>query len=172
MNPFLALEYINTVVLFPVKGDSICLFFFSYMKSSKVRLVFLCLAVALVSVSGCAINNELPEAPTGLNVEREEFDPANFKLGDKAFLTWNPSPADNINVYRVYRSTQFDEESKPTNYELIGTTEVNSFTDAELYSDLGVVNLYHYQVSAVDEAGNESLPSLEISFLYSRWGQG
>lgn len=145
--------------------------FSSYMKNSKVRLAFLCLAVALVLVSGCAIKNELPEAPTGLNVEREEFDPANWKLGDKAFLTWNPSPADNINVYRVYRSAQLDEENKPTDYELIGTTEVNSLTDDDLYSDLGVVTAYHYQVRAVDEAGNESLLSSEISFLYNRWGQ-
>ncbi len=147
--------------------------FSSYIKNSQVRLAFLCLTVALVLVSGCAVKNELPEAPTGLNVEREEFDPTNFKLGDKAFLTWNPLSADNINIYRVYRSDriQDEKESKPTGYELIGTTEVNSFTDAELYSDLGVVNLYHYQVSAVDEVGNESLLSSEISFLYSRWGQ-
>ena len=143
------------------------------MQNSKVRLAFLCLAVALVLVSGCAIKNELPEAPTGLNVEREEFDPANWKLGDKAFLAWNPSPADNVNVYRVYRSAQLEDEaeSKPTDYELIGTTQVNSFTDDDLCSDLDVVTAYRYQVSAVNEAGSESLPSSEVSLQYSRWGQ-
>ncbi|MFQ5996109.1 MAG: hypothetical protein ACE5KP_00585 [Dehalococcoidales bacterium] len=144
-----------------------------YLVDRKISLVLIFLIVTIALLSGYGLSDEAPTAPTGLSVEREEFDPANSKLGDKAFLTWNLPSADNIKAYRIYRSDQLqdEKESKPTGYELIGTTEVNSFTDTELYSDLGVVNLYHYQVSAIDEAGNESLPSSEVSFLYSRWGQ-
>ena len=140
----------------------------------KVWFTFISFIAALALLAGCgsaAAVAKLPEAPTGLTVEREEFDPANGKLADKVFLTWD-APADRVKLYRVYRSDQPKDEagSEQRDYRLIGTTETNNFTDTDLCSDLGVIAIYHYRVSAIDEAGNESPPSSEVSIQYTRYG--
>jgi fibronectin type 3 domain-containing protein len=129
---------------------------------------------ALALLAGCnsaVAVDKLPETPTGLTLEREEFDPANGKLADKIFLTWD-APADRVKAYRIYRSDQpkDEAESEQREYRLIGTAETNSFTDTDLCSDLGVIAIYYYQVSAVDEVGNESPPSSEVSIQYTRYG--
>jgi len=141
----------------------------------RIGFALICLIVALALLAGCgsaAAVERLPEAPTGLTLEREEFDPANWKLADKIVLNWNPSPGDNVKAYRVYRMDEpkDDAESEQREYKLIGTTEVNSFNDIELCSDLGVIIVYYYRVSAIDDAGNESPLSLEVSIQYTRYG--
>ena len=140
----------------------------------RIGLALGSIIAALVLLAGCnsaVAVDELPEAPTGLTLEREEFDPANRKLADQVFLTWDASD-DNVKAHRVYRSDQPKDKiaGEPGDYKLIGTAETNSFTDTDLCSDLGAIVIYHYRVSAVDEAGNESPPSSEVSIQYARYG--
>lgn len=82
-----------------------------------------------------------PTQPTGLT--------ANVISSSQIDLSWTAS-TDNVGVtgYRIYREGV-----------LIDTTSLTSYSDINLISN----TLYHYKVSAVDGANNESLQSTEAS---------
>jgi len=92
----------------------------------------------------------LPSPPSGVTAEVS---------GNQVSLTWEKNTASNITGYNVYRSTaSFSEIASATklNEEPISET---SYTDADV--ELGTT--YYYRVTAVDESGNESDLSNEVS---------
>lgn len=97
-----------------------------------------------VSILGA--DDAAPSAPADLAAQADS-------LGNVS-LTWS-APADaDLKDYFVYRSSVSGEE-----YEQIGTTSVNSFTD----SNTADGETYYYVVTAKDYFGNESGRSNEVS---------
>jgi fibronectin type 3 domain-containing protein len=74
-----------------------------------------------------------------------------------ATLTWNANTESDVVSYRVYRSTtQGVYVGGPVATVPAGATNY-------LSSGLQTLNTYYFIVTAVDSAGNESLPSAEVS---------
>ena len=92
-----------------------------------------------------------PSAPSGLSASS----------GDgQISLSWNGSDASDLagyNLYRAQRSISSADEMTPVN----GTSPINetSLTDQDI--DNGAT--YYYRLTAVDESGNESTLSGEVS---------
>ncbi len=91
-----------------------------------------------------------PAAPSGLQA-------AAAGVGQPPFvdLSWAPNPAADLAGYNVYRR-QEDEKPRKINQAMVKTPA---------YRDLDVNSgqKYFYSVTAVDTAGNESVPSREAS---------
>jgi hypothetical protein len=85
-----------------------------------------------------------PSAPTGLAV---------VPRGGGLEIVWTPSREGDLSGYRIYRAVG-DARAELVAEVEAGTT---SWTDTEA----APVVLYHYTVTAVDKAGNESPPSHE-----------
>jgi hypothetical protein len=90
--------------------------------------------------SGCSVDNIAPGVPTGLWAT---YDAAGVSLD------WDDAPDDDFQYYRIYRGT--DPSFTPTPSHLVMETAVSSWTDP-LADPWG----YHYKVSTLDHAGNES----------------
>ena len=96
---------------------------------------------------GYSVDNIAPQSPAGLDYLLAE---------NQIEFWWNPSPDHDFNYFAVYRS----EESGAFPSQPFTTLTGNSFSDAITPDDA-----YFYIVTAFDYAGNESLPSEEISNL-------
>ncbi|MDN5852026.1 MAG: hypothetical protein L0K86_04115, partial [Actinomycetia bacterium] len=90
-----------------------------------------------------------PAAPTGLTATG----------GDRSVaLTWTASGSDDVNGYRIYRSTTPTVDISPANL-VTGVDEVTTYDDNSVEND----TTYYYAVVAVDQAGNESPSSVIAS---------
>lgn len=93
-----------------------------------------------------------PAKPTGLTV---------VPGVKRVFLTWNENRESDIAGYHVYRSLTSGRD-----YTRLTDTMVKHTT----YSDVSVRSgmVYFYMITAVDETGNESLPSKEMKAATER----
>jgi hypothetical protein len=94
--------------------------------------------------SGYSVDNIAPGVPLGLSVA--------YNTGSGNTLDWNDSPEEDFQYYRVYRGD--DEEFIPGPGTLVHETAVSGWIDPE-YDGWDV----HYNVTALDHAGNESDPA-------------
>ncbi len=116
--------------------------------------VLLGLALGIIA-TGCDLpgfggDDSPPEVPTGLSADSED---------SAVVLDWETVQAGDLSGYNVYRSTS-------TIADVSGMDPVHgggAVSDAS-YTDDTAENgtTYHYVVTAVDEAGNESNPSGEV----------
>jgi len=94
------------------------------------------------------LDNTPPATPVGLYVEDTGTDQTKV---DQVILAWpnNPDLADlsTSEPYLIYRS-----ESHGTGYELVGTSNTNSYTDKGVTGG----KVYYYVIAAKDKAGNIS----------------
>jgi hypothetical protein len=93
--------------------------------------------------SGYSVDNLTPDAPEGLTGEQSSS-PMGLRL------SWNPSNAQDLSHYAVYRDLRAD--FIPSAENLIASTEEATCFDADWRRESG----YYYKVSAVDLNGNES----------------
>jgi len=113
--------------------------------------------IVLVSLvgAGCALfgseDPSRPKAPSGLKAESND---------DAILLEWTSVQSEDLKGYHVYRSTS--SLSSLSAQSLI--TKEAPIREAG-YNDGTVQNgtTYHYVVTAIDDAGNESPPSNEIT---------
>lgn len=94
-----------------------------------------------------------PAPPTGLTVT----DPG---TGDRLLLQWNANTEPDLLGYRIYRAVSAGVYAPPDDaYQRLGSAMVDttqpSFTDTSVSRDV----YYFYRITAVDQSGNESLPS-------------
>ena len=82
-----------------------------------------------------------PQVPTGLEIVQTDTG---------AYLTWSPNSETDLAGYRVFRSDRTNGDFRPLSDHVIST---NAFFDPSYRSG------QHYQVSAIDEFGNESAMS-------------
>ena len=114
-----------------------------------------------------------PATPTALKVEREKYEPEDGKYGDKIMLSWDENKETDLKEYRIYRSLERigGEDFPQTPYELLASVENSSYVDSNINvtSDYPTT-VYHYRISAVDNAGNESELSETVSIEYTPFG--
>lgn len=99
------------------------------------------------------VDTEPPAPPTGLTVT----DPG---TGDRLLLQWNANTERDLLGYRIYRAVSAGVYAPPEDaYQRLGTAMVDTidlfFTDNTVSRDV----YYFYRITAVDQSGNESLPS-------------
>jgi hypothetical protein len=94
--------------------------------------------------SGYSVDNIAPCVPQSFAVA--------YNTGNGNQLSWDPSPEPDFQYYRVFRGS--DEEFTPGPSNLVHETAVPAWTDPEYDS-----GMFHYKVTAVDHAGNESDPA-------------
>ncbi len=136
----------------------------------KIGIGLILLIVGLTWLGGCIRQGEIPRAPAGLVVVREEYDPANEKYGDKMFLSWEHQEAPDLDGYLVYRSYgRVDEKNaEKAEYVVIATTSETSSVDENLSISWGYPStIYYYRVSAFNIDGFESPLSEEVSIEYT-----
>jgi len=95
-------------------------------------------------VYGHSVDNIAPAVPTGMAVA--------YNTGSGNQLVWDPSPDDDFMYFRIYRSTTPGFTPSPANY-------VQGTTDTQWLDTVPDGWMYHYQMSAVDDADNESDPT-------------
>jgi hypothetical protein len=91
--------------------------------------------------SGYSVDNLPPGVPQGFAVA--------YNTGSGNTLTWEDSEDEDVQYFRIYRST--DPDFVPTPGDLIATTAVVNWNDPE-YDGWNV----YYKITAVDFSGNES----------------
>jgi hypothetical protein len=91
--------------------------------------------------SGYSVDNIPPHVPTGLAVA--------YNTGSGNRLTWDACPDDDFKYFRIYRGETPGFVPSPSTY-VLGTT------DTEWWDTVAEGWRYHYRVSAVDMADNES----------------
>jgi len=96
---------------------------------------------------GYSVDNIAPQAPEGMDYLLAE---------NQIEFWWNPSPANDFHYFAIYRS----QESGTFPPQPYATLTATAFSDA-----IAPDEAYFYIVTAFDYAGNESLPSEEISNL-------
>lgn len=124
---------------------------------SPTPLIGLLALVVALSIAGCGASGSNggdttpPSAPTGLTAT---------SLDAAVDLNWAAVQASDLAGYNVYRSTSSIGQVSGLD-PLNGTTPVSGPS----YTDEGAENgtTYHYVVTAVDGAGNESTPSGEVA---------
>jgi hypothetical protein len=94
--------------------------------------------------SGYSIDNIAPPVPTNFT--------AAYNTGSGNQLSWDPSPDDDLEYFRVYRDTDPDFVPSPANR--VGETASTDWTDLDY--DGGAV---YYKITAVDDVENESDPA-------------
>jgi hypothetical protein len=94
--------------------------------------------------SGYSLDNLAPHVPTGFAVA--------YNAGGGNDLSWDVSPDDDFEYFKVYRGTS--EDFEPVAGNLVQTTIETGWLDT-----VGEGYLYFYKISAVDHAGNESAPA-------------
>lgn len=76
-------------------------------------------------------------------------------------LTWTAPAGEPASGYRLYRSTS-------TIVSIAGLTPIKTGIGSTATTDVPVTDAsYHYAVTAIDAAGNESWPSADITLVYS-----
>jgi hypothetical protein len=90
--------------------------------------------------SGYSVDNLVPHVPGGFAVAY---------AANENDLSWDESPDDDFDCFRVYRGLDPEFDASPEN--LVHSTVGTSWTDA-----VPDGWQYHYKISAVDLAGNES----------------
>jgi len=88
-----------------------------------------------------------PDAPASLTATVEN---------GQVVLSWSASSGSDVRDYRIYRGAT----PKPTKQIATVATGTESFTDTEVSSNGAA---YHYRITAVDDAGNESSFSEEVN---------
>ncbi|HOX23498.1 MAG TPA: hypothetical protein PLL10_08545, partial [Elusimicrobiales bacterium] len=74
-------------------------------------------------------------------------------------LTWQPAPGETIASYRLYRATATINSIAGLSYRVVSSPVIDApETDS----------VYHYVLTAIDLAGNESLPTAEVSSGYDK----
>jgi fibronectin type 3 domain-containing protein len=73
-----------------------------------------------------------------------------------ATLSWTPNTETDLASYRIYVSTNQGSYGAPVATVPAGTA---SYT----VNGLAIGNTYYFRITAVDTAGNESLPSNEVN---------
>jgi len=73
-----------------------------------------------------------------------------------AVLTWNPNTDTDLASYRVYQSTTQGVYGAPV-------ATVPAGTATYTVNGLAIGSTYFFRITAVDTAGNESLPSNEVN---------
>lgn len=91
--------------------------------------------------SGYSIDNLIPSPPMGFA--------AVFEAGIGNVLTWEPSDAEDFDQFRIYRGDS--EDFTATVDDLVHTTRDNVWEDR-----VESGGTYHYKITVVDMAGNES----------------
>lgn len=139
---FPAMQQEQYIVLSPTLGDS---------TGSGVLSTAFCLSShyggsIFVSPpdSGYSIDNIAPGAPLNLSVAY------NTGIGNQ--LSWDASPEVDFSYYRIYRSA--DPNFMPGLETLIRSTAIASWSDT-----VSAGYQYHYKITALDYAGNESDPA-------------
>ena len=89
-----------------------------------------------------------PAAPTGLTATAGN---------QKVTLSWTANTESDLSKYRVYRSTTTG--FTPSSSNQIAEPTANTYSDQNLTND----TTYYYKISAVDNAGNESGYSSEVT---------
>ena len=104
-------------------------------------------------------DSRAPAAPTLVKAEAVRDDP------EKIDLSWNPPTTDingaeltGVDRYYVYRA---DDVAGP--YTQVATVTSPAYQDTGLVS----VTTYYYQIEAIDQVGNTSLPSTAIAAITS-----
>ena len=104
-------------------------------------------------------DSRAPAAPTLVKAEAVRDDP------EKIDLSWNPPTTDingaeltGVDRYYVYRA---DDVAGP--YTQVATVTSTAYQDTGLVS----VTTYYYQIEAIDQVGNTSLPSAAIAAITS-----
>ena len=104
-------------------------------------------------------DSRAPSAPTLVKAEAVRDDP------EKIDLSWNPPTTDingaeltGVDRYYVYRA---DDVAGP--YTQVATVTSPAYQDTGLVS----VTTYYYQIEAIDQVGNTSLPSAAIAAITS-----
>jgi hypothetical protein len=95
--------------------------------------------------SGYSVDNIAPAVPANFAIT--------YNTGGGNTLSWDPSPDDDFQYFRVYRSS--DPNFTPSPTTLVHATTSTGWADPE--HDGGAV---FYQVTALDDAGNESDPAV------------
>ncbi|MBI5624773.1 MAG: hypothetical protein HY924_13420 [Elusimicrobia bacterium] len=102
--------------------------------------------------SGTAVSDATsPSAPTSLSLSIDAY--------SQVMLTWEASASPDASGYRVYRSTQ----AITSLAGLVPRPAVSPFPDLPVED-----GNYHYVVTALDPAGNQSQPSNESSVLFDK----
>jgi hypothetical protein len=91
--------------------------------------------------SGYSVDNLSPHVPLGFSVA--------YNIGTGNELTWEESPDEDFQYFRIYRGESYDFIPSPGN--LLHSTVENNWQDTV---DEGW--RYYYKISAVDYSGNES----------------
>jgi chitodextrinase len=106
------------------------------------------------TTSDISTDTDPPDTPTGLNVKGST---------NQIFLSWNPSAAQDVVGYKVYRDgifIKFLPIMSTSNRNDSGLAASSAITASALitYTDLGLNagTFYCYRVTAVDGSGNES----------------
>ena len=90
-----------------------------------------------------------PAVPTGLSASGGEY---------QASLSWNSNSESDFNHYNLYQLTRATDGSVSSSYRVSNITS-NSYLDEEVSNG----TTYYYQLTAVDNSGNESAKTVEIS---------
>ena len=107
-------------------------------------------------------DNTAPIISTGLSVE---------KGNTTVNLSWDANTESDLQSYRVYRSTAPDQGFLPLGnnaYHRLPATATPTYLDTSLLNG----TTYYYTVTAVDEAGNESLPLTPVVSVTPAVGVG
>jgi hypothetical protein len=94
--------------------------------------------------SGYSVDNIAPAVPEGFAVA--------YNTGSGNRLTWAPSPAEDFQYFRIYRSS--DPNFVPSSSEFIHSLTATSWSDPD-YDGWSV----YYKITALDYVGNESGPA-------------
>lgn len=90
-----------------------------------------------------------PAAPTGLTASGSEY---------QVNLSWDANSEADLHHYNLYRSTKAPDGIETSYYRYS-----NILTNSYLDEDVSNGTTYYYQVTAVDNSGNESTKSAEMS---------
>ncbi|MCH7549632.1 MAG: PKD domain-containing protein [Candidatus Krumholzibacteriota bacterium] len=94
--------------------------------------------------SGYSVDNIAPGVPQAFAVA--------YNTGSGNQLSWDPAPEPDFQYFKIYRNT--DPSFTPGPGNLVDATAATNWTDPDF--DGGMV---YYQITAVDDAGNESDPA-------------
>ncbi len=103
--------------------------------------------------SGYSLDNLAPQPPTGFTL---------YVMKNGAVLDWEDNPETDLLQYNIYRGSELDFDPVPENR--IGSSTISAFTDTSAAPG----HAWHYRVTAVDHAGNESPPSQRITAFVTR----
>jgi fibronectin type 3 domain-containing protein len=121
-------------------------------RSIPLQFVYITLSMTLV-VAGCGVSGENedttpPSAPSALAATSEE--------PQTSTIQWSAPDAEDVGGYRIYRS-----KDAPIEVQTDAPINPDGLVSGTSFTDQGISNgtTYRYRVTAVDDSGNESMPS-------------